>query len=49
MATAIEVFRPALRELKDALMLARHRTLVALASPGLIDKAAAPPAMTLVG
>ena len=31
-------------------MLARHRMLVALASPGLIDKAAAAPAMTtLVG
>jgi hypothetical protein len=50
MATEIEVFQPVLRELKDALVLARHRMLVALASPGLIDKAAAAPVMTtLVG
>jgi hypothetical protein len=50
MATKIEVFQPVLRKLKDALVLARHRMLVALASPGLIDKAAAAPVMTtLVG
>ena len=46
MATEIKVFQPVLRELKDALVLARHRMLVALASPGLIDEAAAAPAMT---
>jgi len=50
MATKIGVFQPVLRKLKDALVLARHRMLVALASPGLIDKAAAAPVMTtLVG
>jgi len=50
MATKIGVFQPVLRKLKDALVLARHRMLVALASTGLIDKAAAAPVMTtLVG
>jgi hypothetical protein len=46
MATEIEVFPPVLRIEGRAAVLSRRRVLAALASPGLIGKAATAPAMT---